>query len=392
MIPSWLTFVLVAGLPTFVVGLALFNLLVWPRGEESDIEAEVSVLIPARDEASVIEECIRRIFDGGVDLAEVIVYDDRSSDGTSEILAELAEEFDALEVVDGEPLPDGWVGKPHACHRLVEHASGELLVFVDADTFVEPGGLARLLSLAESGPADKPAMVSAVPRQIVESFGERLVVPLLHVTYTSWLPLPLVWRSSDPRFVAANGQLMCLRREALADVGGFRAICDAVVDDVELAKRFKHAGETVVFADGYHMARCRMYESFAEVWEGFSKNMYEGLGSRTSLLALAVGLYVGTFIMPYLALGAWAVGFGGATLGLAAAVGVGANLVLRTAHVLAHGHPVEGILLHPIGVAAVVAIALNSARWHRNGQVQWAGRSYSARADRKAAEPSKGDA
>ena len=173
--------------------LTCFNVVVWARGEpEARFDGKVSVLIPARDEAETIEACVRAALSSRHPLHEVVVYDDASTDGTSEILARLAAADARLRVVSGGGLPEGWVGKPHACHRLAEHATGDLLLFIDADTTLSPDGAGRVASLI----ADS-ALVTAVPKQITVTLVEQLVVPLLHLTYTAWLPLPLIHRSDD---------------------------------------------------------------------------------------------------------------------------------------------------------------------------------------------------
>lgn len=370
---------LLAALPLFVLGLTVFNLAVWPRGaSDGAFEGSVSVLIPARDEAETIERAVRSVFEAETRVDEVVVCDDGSTDGTREILEELGDEFDRLRIVEGGELPAGWVGKPHACHRLERAAEGDVLVFLDADTRLASEGLARLASLLESGPGGRASMVTAVPRQRTDSWFERLVVPLLHVTYLSWLPLPLVWRTDDPRFLAANGQLMAIRREALDEVGGFEAVRDEVVDDVALARRMKQSGCRVVFADGSRMATCRMYSSPREVWEGFSKNLYEGIGESPAALVGIAGLYAAAFVLPYLALAG--VPFG--VPAVPALVGVGANVVARSLLVVRFEHPLEGPILHPVGVLALIAIAVNSFNWHRRGEIRWAGRTYRPKSER----------
>ena len=371
-------------LPAVALGLTTLNLVVWPRGRPDGRlpEGGLSVLVPARDEAETIEGCIRAIFASDHPVDEVVVYEDRSTDATPDILADLQEEFPRLRVVDGQPLPAGWVGKPHACHRLAEAAEGDVLVYVDADTILERRGLARLVGLLEEGPAGPSDLACAVPRQEYGSFGERLVLPLLHLTYTSWLPMPLIWRTDDPRFVAANGQLVALRRSALEEVGGFRSVRSDVVDDMALSAAFKRAEKRVVFADGFEIARCRMYRRWEEVWEGFSKNLFEGLGGRPALLGLVVLLYAVAFVAPYVGAGAFAAGWLGSTFGWAACAGVGMNVLLRGLLAARFRQPIEGIVVQPVAVVALLAIAVNWFRWHRRGEIKWAGRTYVAKHDR----------
>ncbi|MEW5928271.1 MAG: glycosyltransferase family 2 protein [Gemmatimonadota bacterium] len=380
MTASWAAWALLAAPPLAVLGLAACNVLAWPRGSAAGrVRGRVSVCIPARDEAARIERCVRAALAGTRAPDEVVVYDDGSTDGTGEIVARVAAEDPRVRVVRGGPLPAGWVGKPHACHRLAQEATGDVLVFMDADTVAGPECLARLGSLLEGMAAD---VVTVAPRHEVRTPGERLVVPLLHLTYLAWLPLPLVWRSRDPRFLVANGQLLAVRRRAYDAAGGWAAVRAEVVDDVAFCRRVKRSGGRVVFADGHRMATVRMYDGWRPLWEGFSKNLYEGIGGRPGALAGIAALYGGVFVLPYAALLA---GLAGASTLLApAAAGVAANLALRALLAARFRQPPEGVLLHPLGVLALLAIAANSFRWSRRGAIRWRGRVYPSRAARAA--------
>lgn len=371
---------LVAAPALAVLAVVAFNLAVWPRGRRGATPpSRISVLIPARDEAANVARCVRAALASLPADGEVVVYDDASTDGTPEIVAALAAEDGRVRLVRGGALPAGWVGKPHACHRLAAEARGDLLVYVDADVALEADGLARLASLLESYRAD---VVTAAPRQETVTFAERLVVPLLHLTYLSWLPLPLVWRSGDPRFLVANGQLLAVRRRTLDAAGGWAAVRAEVVDDMALCRRVKEAGGRVVFADGHRMARCRMYRGAAEVRDGFSKNLYEGVGGRPVALAGVVAAHAAVHLLPYAALAAALLG--APHLILPALAGVGATTAMRALLVARFGQPAEGIVLHPVSILALLAIALNSFRWTARGAIRWRGRTYAARAARGA--------
>jgi chlorobactene glucosyltransferase len=326
-----------------------------------------------------VARCVRAALAALPADGEVVVYDDASTDGTPEIVAALAAEDGRVRLVRGGALPAGWVGKPHACHRLAAEARGDLLVYVDADVALEADGLARLASLLETYRAD---VVTAAPRQETVTFAERLVVPLLHLTYLSWLPLPLVWRSGDPRFLVANGQLLAVRRRTLDAAGGWAAVRAEVVDDMALCRRVKEAGGRVVFADGHRMARCRMYRGAAEVRDGFSKNLYEGVGGRPVALAGVVAAHAAVHLLPYAALAAALAG--APHLLLPALAGVGATTAMRVLLVARFGQPAEGIVLHPLSILALLGIALNSFRWTARGAIRWRGRTYAARAARGA--------
>ena len=360
-----------------VLGLTIFNAFFWPRGRASARWPDpVSVLIPARNEESGIEACLRSVFANDHPIDEVIVCDDGSTDRTPDILTRLQDEFPKLRVIEGIDLPAGWVGKPHACHRLSEHARGDLFFFVDADVELESDGISRAVSLLEDKRAD---VVTAVPRQRTETFFERLILPLLHLTYIAWLPMPLVWLTSDPRFLAANGQLLAIRRERYESTGGYSTVRSEVVDDMALCRLVKTSGGRVVFADGHHMAECRMYDSAKEVWEGFSKNLFEGIGGRFIALVFVFALYGVTFVLPYAALIA---SLFVPQLLAPAAAGVGANLAVRLLLALRHKQPLEGVLLHPVSIFGFFAIAWNSYRWNVAGKITWAGRVYASKASR----------
>jgi chlorobactene glucosyltransferase len=377
---SSLAWVLFAWVPAVPFGMTLLNLLTWRRGTlRCDYSPRVSVLVPARNEAATIDTCVRAIAASSYPLHEILVCDDQSSDGTLPILRALEREFSQLRVLVGLPLPAGWVGKPHACDQLARHASGELLVFVDADTQLEAHGVQRMLSFMGPGRAD---VVSAVPLQVMSSFAERVLLPLLLLTYTSWLPLFLVQKSRDPRFVAANGQLLAVRRDVYTRLGGFAAVASEIVDDLAFCRHAKAHGATLAFADGSAMARCRMYRSLRGIWDGFSKNLYEGLGATPYALVSAVLLYLSAFVLPYVALSAALLGPAELSTFLfwPALTGVLLNSALRAALVLRFAQPPEGILLHPLSVILLCVLALNSYRWSARGCLTWAGRSY---ADRK---------
>lgn len=383
---GWLALVFVAP-PLLPLLLTLFNIAFWPRGtlNAPSSGARLFVLIPARNEEARIEACVRAAFAAGTPSATphaVIVCDDHSTDRTAAVLDGLSAEFPALRVIRGAPLPKGWVGKPHACHQLAQAARAlgagptDRLVFIDADTVLKPGAFARLESIFAARGA---GLVTAVPQQITVTFFERLVLPLLHLTYTSWFPLPLVWLSSDTRFLAANGQVLAVTVAAYDKAGGYgaKSVRRALVDDMALCRTVKETGTRVVFADGFDIATCRMYTSASQVWDGFSKNIFEGLGRKVPALVMVNLLYSLSFIAPWVAAAVLYVA-GHPALPVAL-VGVGINVAHRLVLFSRYRQPSEGILLHPLAVLALLAISINSYLWSARGSVVWSGRAYAPR-------------
>lgn len=373
---DWLTTV-PASIP-FV--LNVMNWTRWPRGTDVVTpEGRVSVLVPARNEEANIEACVRAALSQDPPVHEVIVCDDGSTDATPEILARLQAEDERLRVISAPELPDGWVGKPHACHHLGEAATGDLLVFVDADTVLTPDGVGRVEGLLRRVRAK---VLTAFPKQRMGSFPEHAMVPLLSLTFTSWLPLDLIWKHVSPTFLVVNGQVLAFRREAYEAVGGFASVKGEIVDDMAICRRAKEEDQRVVFADGQDLAWCRMYRSTGELWRGFSKNFYEGLGGNPLVLLFALSVYFLAFIFPYLRLGTELSLMG--TASLAAVVGVGFNLGARGLLALRLGHSPLSVLVHPFSVLALLAIAANSVRWERTDAIQWRGRTYAKRSERGA--------
>lgn len=384
----------VLALPALLsLGLVVFNAVFWTRGRpfrEAALAAPdgVSVLIPARDEAANIERCVRAAAAARGPVAEIIVYDDGSTDGTGEVLTRLQAEVPILEVVRGGALPAGWVGKPHALHCLSARARTGLLLNIDADVTLDEDGVLRMLSLLGS-PLEVPGglgadLVTAVPRQRTGGFVERMMIPLLHLSYVAWLPMPLIHRTSDPRVLAANGQLLLVRRSALDAVGGWASVRTELVDDMALCRAVKAGGRRVVFADGHQMAECRMYPDAASLWRGFAKNFYEGIGGRPLALVAVLGLHLAFFVAPYIAL-PLALAFGARDLAIAAAIGVAANVALRVVMAARYRHSPLSVLVHPLAVLAMMGVLLESFRWSRRGDIRWRGRSYAARAQRESA-------
>jgi hypothetical protein len=360
-----------AGLPALLL-LVNLPLLRTPR-RPAAAPPPVSVLVPARDEEASIGDCVESaLASEGVEL-ELVVLDDHSSDRTAEIVRGLAERDSRVRLESAPDLPAGWNGKQHACAQLARHARHELLCFLDADVRLEPEGLLRLAGAQQRSGA---ALVSGFPRELTGTLGEALVVPLIHLVLLGYLPLPGLKWTRRPSFAAACGQLVLVRREDYERAGGHAAIRASRHDGVTLPRAFRRAGLSTDLLDATSLARCRMYRGFAETFAGFAKNATEGMATPTALLPWTA-LLLGGHVLPFVLLAPALLGPAPEVL-TAAALGSGLSLGARLLLALRFRQSLRGALLHPVGVAIVVAIQWSAlARKALGRQVAWKGRTSS---------------
>jgi hypothetical protein len=267
-----------------------------------------------------------------------------------------------VKVLTGEPLPPGWLGKPHACAQLAAAATGSVLVFIDADVRLAPHAVAAAVSLLRGSGLD---LVSPYPRQIAESMAERLMQPLLQWSWLTTLPLRWAERSHRPSSAAANGQFLVVDAACYRRVGGHTAIRSEVLDDVALLRAVIRAGGAGGMVDGTQLAVCRMYQDWASVRDGYSKSLWAAFGSPAGALAVTSGLSLCYVLPPLAALGGSPVGL----VGYVAAVAGRYVVAERTG-----GRSVPDAVFHPLSVLTLCWLTARSWRHHRRGTLTWKGR------------------
>jgi chlorobactene glucosyltransferase len=342
-------------------------------------EGAVSVIIPARNEEMNIERVVRSVARQG-SVREMIVVDDASTDRTPEILAGLCREIPQLRTLRLDSLPAGWIGKTHAASAGAENTTGEWLLFTDADTEHLPGSLEAMLLRAWE---EKAGLLSLSPGQQTLTWWEKSIIPYVFVQLALTFPFEEVSDPASPR-AAANGQFLLVRRSVYNEVGGFEAVRGEILDDVALARRVKRCGGRLVFLPGAEWVRTRMYSSFGEMWQGWSKNLYLLYGSNlwpvlkalSAALVLDVLVPLGFVVLAILA-GLWEVTgwmllaallcFGGAVL---RQWSYGRNLQRL-------GFERRLAAYQFAGAALFSLLLLNSVRAYRlAGGVHWKGRRY----------------
>lgn len=366
MITSALAVVVWAGVLARARSLAARTARVEPQ--PSAVEPpSVVVFVPARDEVEIIEATVRALAAQGAAVEALIVVDDRSTDGTTELLARLAAELGApLRVLAGRGPGPGECGKPAALRDAVAAVAptSEWLLFVDADVVLAPGAVAGLLATARARDAE---LLSVFPALELRGALEGWLMPAVGALIAAAFPAPSVEDPRSPK-AFANGQLILVSRRAYSAAGGHGAVVHEILEDVRLAERVKRTGARLALADGRAVARTRMYASARELVEGWSKNLYLLVGGRPGP---ALSWAVVTTLLA--SLGLLALVVDGAPWGLVAWAWVtGLQALLRARG----GTPWVWAPLAPLGALAVDALIARSAWLRFTKRVAWKGRTY----------------
>jgi glycosyltransferase involved in cell wall biosynthesis len=355
-----------------VVNLALIPPL--RREARPEREPLLSVIIPARDEARVIGRTVRAFLAQSYPNLEVVVVNDRSADGTGDLVRGIDD--GRLIVIDGEEPPAGWLGKPWALHQGSRRARGEILLFVDADLIYAPDAIrAAVASMA----LRRPALLTLLPHFEMRGFGENASMPMMAMTCFTFLP---TWFSNRTRVVGlaiGGGTGNLVTREAYDAAGGHEALKDSVVDDVALARLIRRAGGVTEVVRADDLITLRMYLGLREVVEGFTKNAFAVFG-RNYLTAflIAVGSIV-FHILPYL------LALTGDRISIATVI-----IITVTRLVLFRSLRYRldnALLLHPVMIAIWLWIFVRST-WLTGvrRKLLWRGRTYDARQTRFGAD------
>jgi hopene-associated glycosyltransferase HpnB len=376
---------------TVLFYLSLFALVAWlgvlvaPRQAhrtrerlEADAAApddlrDVTVLIPARDEAETIGRVVRALARQGRDL-EVVVVDDQSSDGTAEAARAAAGEALTLRVLAGAPLPVGWAGKLWALEQGLGHVARPYVLLLDADIELAPRFVPKLLRTARERDA---TLVSIMAELHCATFWERLLAPAFVYFFKLLYPFAA---SNDPRgrTAAAAGGCMLVRTDVLRAVGGFAAIRGALIDDCTLAGVLKRARPPIWLGLSHSVRSLRVYADLGDFWRMVSRSAFTQLRYSVLLLLLATALMVATLLAPVVGVALAAV-MGDARL---ATIAAGAWLALAAAYapvVRFYRLPLAWAATLPLAGTLFLAMTWSSAlQYWRGTRASWKSRTYEA--------------
>ncbi|WP_059105003.1 glycosyltransferase [Shouchella shacheensis] len=357
-----------------ILGFVLVNGWFMPRlkgGAVPPVEPAplVSILVPLRDEERNVGLLIESLKELTYPKMEFIFLDDGSQDQTLDLLRTETKHLEHSRVIKGAPLPEGWVGKVHACYQLGMEAKGAYLLFLDADIRLRSHTVEKTVRLSQKKNA---GLISGFPRFPVHSLLGRLLVPLQHVIIYVHLPLFIANHTMMSRASAAHGSFMFFSRCAYENVQGHRAVASSLVEDVHITRAVKEAGGRAILANITNVASCYMYESNREVWNGFLKNIFAGIG-RSYLVASCIILFYSFFFILPLPLAVWGVLSGSYQLGIPLLITWMMRLLvdLRTKQ-----NPFLCLLM-PFSSMVLVVILVTSIHRTRVGDgFEWKGRRY----------------
>lgn len=358
------TLIAVAVAISFLLTLnAVINHFVLIRAKATKVNGKVAILIPARNEEHSIAASVNSAL--GQELLDqfvVVVLNDASTDGTAKKLTAFRDP--KLRVINGElELPQGWLGKNWACHRLSESVDAEFLVFIDSDVTLEPKAVATAITALSM---NQLHLVSPYPRQLAPTLLARIVQPLLQWSWLTTVPLRTTRKSLRPSLAVANGQFLVCRADSYLASGGHNGVKGEVLDDIELLRSFYRHGFTGCVIDGSEISTCQMYESNQALVSGYSKSLWNAFGGPIgSLLVNLFFLFVYVFPLVGFFIDAVVLAALGLVLGT-----VGRLVSAQTSN----GRKLPDSLLHPISILAFIALNLISWRRHLAGTNTWKSR------------------
>ena len=348
------------------------------EGAHPGLNPLLSIVVPARNESASIGQTIAALTRQSYRNLEIIVVNDQSTDDTAGIVRAIASTDARVTLIDGQPTPEGWLGKPWALHQGSDRARGALLLFVDADILYAPGAVAAGLAFQEERGAQ---MVSFFPELELRGFWENVLltqlVMIVFVLFPSWLSNLTTKESLG----IGGGTGNLITRQAYDRIGGHAALRRAIVDDVGLSRlaRRHGFGSLVVRADG--LIRLRIYDGLRAIVTGFEKNTSAVFGNSIVAVAVVCALtavfHLWPFALSIVAVSQWLTDAPVSVVARLGLVTVGVITILRLVVFSSLGYSIlTAIFAYPLSLAVWMFIIARSAVVTRGRSVSWRGRTF----------------
>jgi len=344
----------------FSISLINFLTIRIPKRDE-EVKKAVTILGPMRNEAENVPEFISALSaQMGVKQIKFIIINDRSSDKTGELLATVIGDDKRFSVIESPALRANWLGKVSALQAGYEITQSEYIITLDADVRLEPNAVMRAITQLERLKLD---FISPYPRQIAQTFPEKLIQPLLHWSWMSTIVLRLAEKFPRRSTAVGNGQFFVVRKSALDAIGGFSSVSNQILDDIELARSLIGAGFKGVVTEGSGIASTRMYSSFNEIRQGYGKSLWKAFGGPLGTIVAIAFIFI-TGIVPIILI------FNGYLIGWFIYLYIAFSREISA--IRSRSNPLYAFL-HPISSALLIYLIIYS--WRKRGTIQWKGRT-----------------
>jgi glycosyltransferase involved in cell wall biosynthesis len=322
-------------------------------------QPKLDIFIPARNEETNIQNVINSILQSDYKNYKIFVLDDNSTDNTNRVVKELIKNNRNIELINGKPLPENWIGKNWACHQLSQKSESEFKLFIDADVTLDRKAISFAINIMQKREAD---LLSIFPSQKIKNLGEQLVVPIMDWILLTFLPLSRVFYSNKKSLSAANGQFMLFRAQAYKQFGGHKTIKNKIVEDIEVARGFKALNKRVVTLSGNNLVQCHMYNGFFESVNGFTKNFYSGINANSFVFSLLLLVVFFLFVFPFI----WLVSF---KMALLIIVLILIQRILSS--IISKQSIIINLILFPVHILVMIYIAVRSLILTKSKRLVW---------------------
>ncbi|MDA0823645.1 MAG: glycosyltransferase [Proteobacteria bacterium] len=373
-------------MPIALVGVSLFIWLAvcllpwrpWSTRERLELNAslksgglgEISVLIPARNEAACIAETLSLLSRQGT-FARIVVIDDQSDDDTKFIAEN--HPIENLLVVAGTTPPEGWSGKLWALNQGLSFVESRYVLLLDADIGLNPGTVATLLNHLEEKQLDMASLMANLHMQL---FWEKLLLPPFVYFFKMLYPFALA-NSTNSQIAAGAGGCVLLRMTKLREIGGFTSLKNAIIDDCTLARKIKDSSGKIWIGLSNDARALRPYQTLSNVWNMVARTAYTQLRYSKSLLIVCTLLLLVSYVVPFAAL--FNPSSTATTLGI---VAIATMLGTYIPTVRYYGLSPLWVFTLPVAAILFLAMTWTSAfRYSRGERSRWKNRSYARAVD-----------